>query len=163
MATLYSLTDEYLALLEMAEDETDPQVIEDTLEGLKGEIEDKADAYAAIIAQLNGEADILSTEIRRLQNRKMAMVNNANRIKDHLYKCMKILDMRKIKTVKHTFTIQQNGGKLPVFLNDGVKIEDLPDSLLVKSVNMEKLRKTLEDGNTIWGHYGTRGESLRIR
>ena len=44
MATLYELTDEYRMLLEMAEDpDIDLVTLNDTLEGLTGEIEDKAE------------------------------------------------------------------------------------------------------------------------
>lgn len=47
MATLYELTEEYRQLLEMMEDDTvDPEVLQDTLEGVDGEIEAKADNCA---------------------------------------------------------------------------------------------------------------------
>ncbi len=43
MSTLYELTDEYRQLLEMLEDpDEDPEVIRDTMEGISGELEDKA-------------------------------------------------------------------------------------------------------------------------
>jgi hypothetical protein len=42
--TLYELTAEYMQLLEIAEDpDTDVQVLLDTMEGVSGEIEEKAD------------------------------------------------------------------------------------------------------------------------
>ena len=47
MSTLYELTTQLQALLEMAEDpEIDAQVIADTMEGIEGELEVKADGYA---------------------------------------------------------------------------------------------------------------------
>lgn len=47
MATLYELTEEYRQLLEMMEDDSvDPEVLQDTLEGVDGEIEAKADNCA---------------------------------------------------------------------------------------------------------------------
>lgn len=47
---LYELTGQYLTLQEMVEDETvDSEVLRDTMKGLDGEIEEKADAYASII------------------------------------------------------------------------------------------------------------------
>jgi hypothetical protein len=45
MSTIYELTEDYLRLLELAEDpDTDPEAFADTLEGLEGEIEIKAEA-----------------------------------------------------------------------------------------------------------------------
>ena len=44
---LYELTEQFLALQELAYDpEVDEQTFQDTMEGLWGEIEDKADGYA---------------------------------------------------------------------------------------------------------------------
>ena len=49
MATLYELTEEYRQLLEMMEDDSvDPEVLQDTLEGVDGEIEAKADNWASL-------------------------------------------------------------------------------------------------------------------
>ena len=45
--TLYELTEQFQALQDMAYDpEVDEQTLKDTMEGLWGEIEDKADGYA---------------------------------------------------------------------------------------------------------------------
>ena len=61
MSTLYELTQDYQALLEMMEDTEDAQVVIDTLEGVEGEIEIKADGYAKVMRQLEGEVVMLST------------------------------------------------------------------------------------------------------
>ena len=52
---LYELTEQFLALQELAYDpEVDEQTFQDTMEGLWGEIEDKADGYAKIIMGMTG-------------------------------------------------------------------------------------------------------------
>ena len=63
--TLYELTGQYLELLDMAED-ADPEVFADTLEGIDGEIEDKADNYAKVIRTLEGDVQSVKSEIDRL-------------------------------------------------------------------------------------------------
>lgn len=161
--TLFELTGDYLKLLEMAEDETDPQVIEDTLNSINDLIEDKADAYAAVIAQISGEVDTIDAEIKRLTDRKRTKKNNIDHIKQHLFDSMKAMGKTKIKTATHTFGIQKNGGKAPVLLNEWVKVEDLPLELVNRTPNLEKIRKVIEEGDTTWGRLGERGESLRIR
>ena len=56
--TLYELTNELQELLALAEDpEMDPQMIADTLEGLEGEIELKAEGYGKVIAQMKSEKE----------------------------------------------------------------------------------------------------------
>ena len=51
MSTLYEITGDYLRLLEMLEEEEaiDSKTFADTLEGIEGELEDKADGYARVI------------------------------------------------------------------------------------------------------------------
>ena len=63
MASLYQLTGDYLELLNMLEDEEiDEQVILDTLEGLDGEIEIKADNYAKLIRHIESNNDAINKE-----------------------------------------------------------------------------------------------------
>ena len=55
MATLYELTEEYRQLLDMMEDDSvDPEVLKDTLEGVDGELEIKAENCAKVMAELCG-------------------------------------------------------------------------------------------------------------
>lgn len=56
MATLYELTQDYKILLDMAEDpDVDPETLTDTMEGIEGAIEDKADACAFVMREMDGE------------------------------------------------------------------------------------------------------------
>ena len=58
---LYELTGAYKEILSMFQDEnSDQQMLIDTLESLDGAIEDKADNYAKIIKTLEGESDIIN-------------------------------------------------------------------------------------------------------
>lgn len=63
MATLYQLTDDYLTLLELAEDpDIDEQALKDTMEGIEGALEIKAEGYAKIIRMLEGDAAACDAE-----------------------------------------------------------------------------------------------------
>lgn len=107
MATLYELTRKYLELLNMAA-EADPEVFADTLEGIEGEIEDKADGYGKVIRELSGDIAKVQAEIDRLTDRKKTMVNNLAKIKDSLQASMEATGMRRIKTDMFSFWIQKN-------------------------------------------------------
>ena len=52
---IFGITGQYLELLQMAEDEAlDQDMINDTLEGVDWEFEEKADAYAKVMNSLEG-------------------------------------------------------------------------------------------------------------
>ena len=63
MATIYELTSDYLNLLELAEDpDIDEQAFLDTLEGIEGALEDKADNYAKCMRMLEADAKGIKAE-----------------------------------------------------------------------------------------------------
>lgn len=167
MSNLFELTEEYMQLLEMAEDpDVDPEVLADTMEGLTGEIEDKADGYAYVIDGINADVDAIDKEIKRLRARKETLTNNADRIKSHLYNAMLTIGKRKFKTAKHSFTIAKNGGKIPVLYAPDMKVEQIPLEFVkvVQEVDKDAVREYLESGKELdFARLGERGESLRIK
>ena len=91
MSTLYELTSDYEALLTMAEDpDIDEQAFLDTLEGIDGAIEDKADNYARVIRTLEADAAACDAEAKRLRNKKQTIENNIKRMKSALQYSMQV-------------------------------------------------------------------------
>lgn len=166
MATLYELKGEYLALLEMAEDpDTDAEALADTLESLNYDIEEKADAYVAVIGELDNDVAKIDAEIKRLTARKKAVSGNANRIKQNLQDTMTAIGKKKIKTALHTISVVKNGGKPPVDV-DSVDIEELPDCFvkIEKSIDKTMIREYLESGRELaYARFGEPGYHLTIR
>ncbi len=109
MTTLYDLTGEWLTLMEMLEDpNADPTAIQDTLEGIEGEIEDKADGYAKIIRQLISDGKVIEAEEKRLYDRRQSINNNVKYMKQRLEDAMRITGKTKFKTTLFSFGIQKN-------------------------------------------------------
>lgn len=164
---LFELTTEYVQLLELAEDpDVDPEVLSDTMEGLTGEIEDKADGYAYVINTIKGDIDVIDTEIKRLQARKKTLSNSVESIKNNLYNAMLAIGKRNLKTAKHSFTIAKNGGKIPVVYAPVIEIEKIPAEFVKVEWDVDKdaVREYLESGNELdFARLGERGESLRIK
>lgn len=163
--TLYELTGAFLELQSMMEDpDADEQMILDTMESLDYDIEDKANGYAKVIQNLKGAVTAIKAEKERLRNRQVVLENNIKRLTANLQNAMDATGKRKFKTDLFTFSIQQNGGKLPVILD--VEEDKLPKTLMRVRYepDMEKIRERLDSGKACrWAHYGDRGESLRIR
>lgn len=162
MDSLYDLTNDYLTLMEFA-DSTDPddeQVFLDTLEGLMGAVEAKADSYAAVISHMEAHEDLLQKEIDRLTAKKTAISNNKKRMKDSLQAAMIAMDQKTIKTDLHTFRVQKNGGKQPLDI-----FGDVPDKFqkIVYEPDKDLIRKALESGEELeFAVLKERGEHLVI-
>lgn len=162
MDNLYDLTNDYLTLMEFA-DSTDPddeQVFLDTLEGLMGAVEAKADSYAAVISHMDAHEDLLQKEIDRLTAKKTAISNNKKRMKDSLQSAMIAMDQKTIKTDLHTFRVQKNGGKQPLDI-----FGDVPDKFqkVVYEPDKDLIRKALENGEELeFAVLKERGEHLVI-
>ena len=157
MATLYELTEEYRQLLEMMEDDSvDPEVLQDTLEGVGGEIEAKADNCAKLIRELNGVASV----IERLKARKDVISNNADRVKKYLEKAMLDTGKRKFKTALFGFNIQKNPASVVVDREDKI-----PEEYWIKQdpkLDKASLKKWLKDNPEDFAHL-EQSEGLRIR
>lgn len=163
MSTLYEITGQYLQLLEMLEEEDnlDDQVVKDTLEGIDGELEIKADGYARIIRELDAEAVKYEEEKKRLEERGNALRNRSRILKDHLYNSMKVTGKTKFKTDLFSFGIQKNGGLQPMEIVPDVEI---PDEFLKKEPDNTKIREAIKEGKSLpFAVLKERGDHLVIR
>ena len=165
MSTMYELTADYLEVLDLANDpDIPPEVVADTLEGIGEEIEVKAENTAKILKELEASVAASKAEEKRLAERRKQLETNAQKIKERLFDMMKTTGKVKFKTDLFSFSIQKNGGKLPVVL-DVKDTSELPDDLvkITETADLEAIRELLDSGDTRFAHYGERGESLRIK
>lgn len=162
MSTLYSLTEEYQELMSMALDpDVDPEALADTLEGIEGEIEYKADGYAKVMRNLEADASAIKAEIARLTERKKHIEANVDRMKKSLETAMRLTGKTKFKTSLFSFNIQKNPAALKIDNPDRV-----PEEFLIPQdpkINTTAIKKELKEGTVFdWCHL-EQGESLRIK
>lgn len=162
---LYEIGQNYQYLLGLLTDEeTDQQMILDTLESIEGEFEDKADNYARIIKALESEAAALKDEEARLRARRQSRESNIRLLKNNLESIMKAIGKTNFKTLLFNFGIVKNGGKAPIKIT--VPVQEIPNEFFKrteKELDNEKIRKALEEGEISFASYEERGESLRIK
>jgi sugar-specific transcriptional regulator TrmB len=165
MSTLYQLTDDYMELLLMAEDpDTDPQAFADTLEGIEGAIEDKADGYAKVIRNLEADAAACDAESKRLRNKKQTIENNIKRMKSALQFAMQMTGKTKFKTALFTFGIRKNPVSVVI---DAANVRDFPEQYIIESepiLDKRALKDALKAGEDMTGLcHLEQSESLSIR
>ena len=165
MSTLYELTADFQNLLMLAEDpDTDPQAFADTLEGIEGAIEDKADNYAKVIRTLEADAAACDAEAKRLRNKKQTIENNIKRMKSALQFAMRMTGKTKFKTALFTFGIRKNPASVVI---DAANVRDFPEQYIIESepiLDKKALKDALKAGEDMTGLcHLEQSESLSIR
>ena len=155
---LYNLTTNYLHVLELAENGDD---LTDTLEALEDAIEDKAENTAKVIKQLEANADMLATEIKRLSERKTTAENNAKRLKVYLQEQLEKVGRDKIKGEIFNVALQNNPQSVDVL--DESKIPAAYFIEQAPKLDRKELLAHLKAGETIPGVVVKQSRSLRIR
>ena len=166
MSTLYELTGQMQALLALMEDpDVDPQIIEDSLEAVSGEIEVKADGYARVMAELEARKAAVKAEKDRLAALESSLGKNIDRMKESLKMSMIATGKTKFKTDLFSFSIQKNPPKVVIddqdlipayfFIPQPSKI----DTAAIKDLLKKGDKKKELDGAA----HLEQGESLRIK
>ena len=163
--TLYKLTEDYMNLLALAEDpDIDEQAFMDTLDGIEGAIEVKAENYAKIMRQLEADAAACDAESKRLKNKAKTIDNNIRRMKQALQFAMQATGKTKFKTQLFSFYIQKNSASVVM---DEQYIENIPERFLVRKdpeINRKAIRDAINAGEDIGGiAHLEQTESLRIK
>ena len=100
---LYELTAQYRGLAELSDIPDD--ALRDTLEGLEGEIQIKAENLLMVVSNMNADATAIDTEIKRLQARKKAITNRQNSLRDYLKHNMQQSGISKIQCPLFSITL----------------------------------------------------------
>lgn len=162
MNTLYQLQAEYMQLLDMLQDpDVDPETVADTIEGIKGEIEIKAENYAIIIDDLQTESAKFRKEAARLLKHADKLDANVDRMKENLMQSMIVTGMEKFKSEHYRFSIVGNGGIKPLKFTGEVPEEYM---CMKPEVDNKKIREALDAGQTLdFAYLGERGKRLSIK
>ena len=165
MASIYELTDDFLRIQDMMEDpELDPQTLADTFEAVDGELELKAESYAKVMKNLEGDIVAIKAEIDRLTSKKKAIENNIKNMKATLQSVMEVTGKTKFKTELFSFGIQKNA---PSVVIDEQYIENIPEEYLKfrePEINKTAIKDAINNGVDLSGiAHLEQSQSLRIR
>lgn len=165
MANIYELTESIKLLWDlMDQGELDDDVLKDAMMNSQEDLKDKLEGYCKFIKQMESDVDGVSSEIKRLQDRKAVLKNTIERSKKVMQMAMETAGEKKVKGQIFTISIQANPESVVL---DEQYIENIPSAYLkVKDpeVDRAKLKEDLKNGVNLEGiahleqNYG-----LRIR
>lgn len=167
--TLYELTQDYQNLMAMADDpEVDEEVFKDTLEGLEGAIEVKADGYASVIrnleitvGSLEGRIQAIQKEIDRVKAHKTSLENRIAYMKESLCTAMIACDKKKFQTEKFSFWTQKSTPSVVVDKPENIPMEfyRVPEPEIDKT----KIKKALSSGEQLDFAHLEQKDGVRFR
>ena len=70
MSNIYQINDKFLSVLNMADEDVDPQVIQDTLDSIELELNEKVDNIVGLKRSVDSDVDAIDKELKRLQELK---------------------------------------------------------------------------------------------
>lgn len=107
MNTLYDLSEQYKAFLDMIENEDDFDVtaFQITLEMLEDDIGGKLEALGIVYKELTADASAIESEMKVLKQRAYAKKRRAEWIKDYLILNMTLLGKSKFETSKAVISL----------------------------------------------------------
>ena len=152
---LYELSSNYVELLNC-----DLEIVADTLESLEDAFKEKSVNIAYVIKNIEAENEIISNEIKRLQERKKVCENKKKYLKEYLYNSMQTTGITNIKTPTITINIRKNPPSLDV-KNE----EEIPDSfyLIKRELKRKEILDFIKNGGVIEGCEIKQGTSISIR
>lgn len=163
--TLFSLIGEYKELYALLTDadEEDQQVVEDTLEGVKFEIEKKSEGYLTILERLDMELSAAEKQKEFWTKVVEARKKGKKWMLQHLTDAMMMLGTDEIQAGAKKFKLVNNGGKLPLVLDEN---KEIPQSYMkvILEPDKDKIRADLEKGEILdFAYIGERGKHIKIK
>ena len=142
MKQLYKISDDYKGLIDLVESgEATQDMIADTLEGVSGMFEEKANAVVTVANDYQRRIDVIDAEISRLTEMKKAMSNQRDGLKEYLRINMERTGIEKIECP--LFKITLRSGTKTAQVNDESLLPD--DYVNVKTTITPDKRKILSD------------------
>lgn len=138
MSNLYNINQEYVELMQELlnnEGELTPE-LEEKLAINEDELQQKVEAYSFVIANLQGLADSVDTEIKRLQALKKQRQNAVDRLKERVSNAMQLHGIEEILCSIARFSFRKSTvvditGDVPAeYCNKTVTLK--PDKKLIK-------------------------------
>ena len=161
MAKLYELSTAYNAILQQLEDadETQLEMLTDTLESVNASIEVKVEGISKML-KIISDTTAIDAEINRLQGMKKAAQSKEKWLKSYLQSQMEVMGLTKVKTDLFQISIQ----------NNPPSVDDYDPALIpakyqkvTYDIDRRRILEDLKKGLEIPGACLKQSKSIRIR
>lgn len=166
---LYEIADTYRAFMAAVDAGEIPEdAVADTLDGIEGEFEQKADNIACLIKELRIEAQAIKEEADRLTARQRQKQAAADRLSRYLQAHMQAMGNGKIETARNRIVIKKNPISCKIVDEDVVlgflSMHHMEDCIKREvSIKKRELLARMKDGEEIPGAELEASERIEIK
>lgn len=163
--SLYQLSGNYLEALEFL---TDPEadlpaeVINDTLEALGGELEDKAINVAKFLRNMEAAAEAIKAAEADMAKRRKTLENRAKWLKDYLKGNMEDCGISKIECPYFKIAIQKNPAAVNI-MDESAIPGQFKEQVITWKIDKTAIKDAIKAGGTVPGAELSSGTRLAIR
>jgi len=145
---LYKLADDYLKL--QSDESFTAEEIADTLEGIEGEFNDKAENIISLMKSLSSESDSFKVEAKRLSAIATAKQNTATKLKEYLKGELIKLNKTSFSAGVHKASIRKGVQAVEVINADNIPA-DLVKIEISQTPDKKEILKRLKNDEKIEG------------
>ena len=147
---LYELTQQMQGLRALMEDDEVDYDLTETLDGLEGDIQVKADGLLAYVTNLGADVDAIDREVKRLQARKTAIVNRQEALREYLRFNMEQSGIDKITCPLFTITLRK-ASDVCVIESENLIPEMFKEEVVTTKIDKMAIKRHLKDGMDVPG------------
>lgn len=163
---LFEQKQQYLSFLDMVTEpgsDFDEKMVADTLEGMEGVIEDKVVNIAAVVKNMEAEADSIGEAMDGMAKRKKSLESRAKWLREYALDAMKSTGIEKVSCPWFKVSVAKN----PVSVVVDTEVERLPPfyirEKLFREPDKAAIKADLEAGKPVAGCRLEQGYRLSIR
>ena len=144
--TLYELTGQILELQELMEDDVyEPELINDTMESVMYDFQNKVDDYVKLIKNIEAQVSAIDEEAKRLKARQDKMKNKVNMLKYKLVTAMVATGIRELQGTLGTLSLRRST-KIPSELTWENVPQEYVKTEVKKSIDKVSLTSAIKEG-----------------
>ena len=163
MTSLFNISAQYQdALMVLTDSDLPDEAIEDTLEGIKGELMDKGKNVAAFVRNIEADADAIDAAVKMMQARAKVIRNKATRIRSYLHVNLEASGITEISCPYFQIKVKKNPPKVLLTDEDAIPDEFKAEVITVK-IDKTAIKKAIQADEDVPGACLEQGTRLEIK
>lgn len=165
MPALYEIRRDYLDALEALTDPANdipPEAIADTLEGIEGQLQEKATNIAQFTRNLEAVADAIKEAETRMASRRKTIESRAQWLRDYLKHNMEVSGITKIESPWFVLAVQKNPAAVEI-IDEAALPAKFKQEVITTKIDKAAIKEVIGGGQLVPGARLTQGTRLVIK